>query len=48
MLRSLIAYLRAAVPRLHDGATTLGSEIALVRAYLELMHMRMPDRLRSR
>src|SRR5882672_4592044 len=45
VLGSLIAYLRAAVPRLNDPATTLGQEIRLVQAYLELMHMRMPDRL---
>ena len=45
VLRSLIAYLRAAVPRLDDPTTTLGQELELVQAYLELMHMRMPDRL---
>jgi hypothetical protein len=45
VLRSLIAYLRAAVPRLHEPATTLGQELQLVQAYLELMHMRIPDRL---
>jgi two-component sensor histidine kinase len=45
VLRSLIAYLRAAVPRLHEPATTFRQELELVRAYLELMHMRMPDRL---
>jgi signal transduction histidine kinase len=45
VLSSLISYLRAAVPRLHDPATTLGQELQLVRAYLELMQMRMPDRL---
>lgn len=45
VLNSLIAYLRAAVPRLNEPATTLGQELELVRAYLELMHMRMPDRL---
>jgi hypothetical protein len=45
VLRSLIAYLRAAVPRLHEPGTTLGQELQLVQAYLELMHMRMPDRL---
>jgi signal transduction histidine kinase len=45
VLDSLIAYLRAAVPRLHEPATTMGQELELVRAYLELMHMRMPDRL---
>lgn len=45
VLRSLVAYLRAAVPRLNEPATTLGQELELVQAYLELMHMRMPDRL---
>jgi len=45
VLRSLIAYLRAAVPRLDDATTSVGQEAALVQAYLELMHMRMPDRL---
>src|SRR5204863_7693415 len=45
VLRSLVAYLRAAVPLLHEPAATLGREVQLVRAYLELMHMRMPDRL---
>lgn len=45
VLASLIAYLRAAVPRLHESSTTLGQEADLVRAYLELMQMRMPDRL---
>ena len=44
VLRSLIAYLRAAVPRLHQPAT-LEQELQLVRAYLDVMHMRMPDRL---
>lgn len=45
VLESLIEYLRAAVPRLHDPATTLGQELHLVRAYLDVMQMRMPDRL---
>lgn len=45
VLGSLIAYLRAAVPQLHETSTTLGQEIDLVRAYLEVMHMRIPDRL---
>lgn len=45
VLNSLIAYLRAAMPRLHDEAPTLGAELELVGAYLELMQMRMPDRL---
>jgi two-component sensor histidine kinase len=45
VLKSLIAYLRAAVPRMHEIGTTLGQELDLVRAYLELMQMRIPDRL---
>ncbi|MCH7345127.1 histidine kinase [Pelomonas sp. CA6] len=46
VLRSLIAYLRAAMPRLQNESSTLGDELSLVQAYLELMHLRMPDRLR--
>jgi len=45
VLASLIAYLRAAMPRLASERATLADEIGLVRAYLELMRMRMPDRL---
>jgi signal transduction histidine kinase len=46
VLASLIAYLKAAVPQLDETVSTLGREVELVRAYLELMRMRMPDRLR--
>ena len=46
LLRSLIEYLRAAVPLLHEPAATIERELRLVRPYLELMQMRMPDRLR--
>ena len=45
LLQSLTEYLRAAVPRLDGSANTLGQELELLRAYLELMQMRMPDRL---
>jgi len=50
VLRSLIAYLRAALPKLHESGATggmplLANEVSLVRSYLELMHLRMPDRL---
>ena len=45
VLRSLTAYLRAAVPVLHEPAATIERELQLVRPYLELMQMRMPDRL---
>jgi hypothetical protein len=46
VLNSLIAYLRAVVPRLDDPMNTLEQELQLARAYLEVMHMRMPDRLK--
>ena len=46
LLRSLVAYLRAAVPLLHEPATTIDREVRMVQAYLDLMKMRMPDRLR--
>ncbi len=45
VLASLIAYLRAMLPRLSEERPTLAGEAALVRAYLELMQMRIPDRL---
>jgi len=45
VLASLIAYLKAAVPRMHESTSTLEQELQLVRAYLEVMQMRMPDRL---
>lgn len=45
VLGHLIAYLRAAMPHLEDDDATLGTELKLVHAYLELMRMRMPDRL---
>jgi hypothetical protein len=45
LLRSLTEYLRAAVPLLHEPAATIERELRLVRPYLELMQMRMPDRL---
>lgn len=46
VLRDLTAYLRAAVPLLHEPAATIDRELQLVRPYLGLMQMRMPDRLR--
>ncbi|HVT45976.1 MAG TPA: histidine kinase [Thermoanaerobaculia bacterium] len=45
VLRSLTAYLRAVVPVLDEPAVTIEREVQLVRPYLELMQMRMPDRL---
>jgi hypothetical protein len=46
VLDTLITYLRAAVPRLQDPSTTLGQELQLVRSYLQLMQLRMDERLR--
>ncbi len=48
VLGSLVAYLRASMPKLHAEHPSLGNELAMVRAYLELMQMRMPDRLQFR
>ena len=45
VLGSLIQYLRAAVPLLNEPSATIERELQLVRPYLELMQMRMPDRL---
>ncbi|HUR90630.1 MAG TPA: histidine kinase [Ramlibacter sp.] len=45
VMDSLISYLRASVPRLQQAEGSVAQELDLVRAYLELMHMRMPDRL---
>ena len=45
VLQNLIDYLRAAVPLLNETESTLADEVPLVQSYLELMHMRMPDRL---
>ena len=46
MLGSLIRYLRAALPRMREQASTLAREIEMVRAYLEIQRVRMSDRLR--
>ena len=45
VVRSLVAYLRAAVPLLDEPAATIERELQLVKPYLQLMQMRMPDRL---
>ena len=46
MLLSLIAYLRAALPSMRRGESTLGQELELVRSYLTILQMRMGERLR--
>jgi signal transduction histidine kinase len=45
MQKNLIQYLRAALPQMREGSTTLGKEVALCRAYLEILKVRMDDRL---
>jgi len=45
MLEDLIAYLRAALPHLRESHSTLGQEIALVRAYLDIMQIRLGEGL---
>ena len=47
MQRSLIQYLRAVLPQMRDNAvvTGLGREVDMVRAYLDLLKMRMEERL---
>jgi signal transduction histidine kinase len=45
MQKNLIQYLRAALPQMREGSTTLGKELSLVRSYLEILKVRMDDRL---
>lgn len=45
VISSLVTYLRSAVPKLEQRESTLGQELQSVQAYLDLMQMRMPDRL---
>jgi TM2 domain-containing membrane protein YozV len=46
MLERLISYLRAAMPSMRETKSTLGREVDVVRAYLDLLKIRMGDRLR--
>lgn len=47
MQRSLISYLRAVLPQMRENAakTNLGREADMVRSYLDLLKMRMEERL---
>ncbi|MTW13595.1 hypothetical protein GM658_23570 [Pseudoduganella eburnea] len=45
MLSSLRLYLGAALPQIRDDGATLASECELARAYLEILHIRMGNRL---
>ena len=46
MLEDLIAYLRAALPHLRESSSTLGQEVALARAYLDIMRIRLGEKLK--
>jgi sensor histidine kinase YesM len=45
MLQSLIDYLRAALPQMRESTTSLGREIDMARAFLEINRVRMGSRL---
>jgi signal transduction histidine kinase len=47
MQRTLIQYLRAVLPQMRDNnlVTNLGREVDMVKAYLDLLRMRMEERL---
>ncbi len=45
MLDSLIQYLRAALPQMREAATSLGREVDMARAFLEIHRVRMGSRL---
>ena len=48
MQKNLITYLRATLHKMREGATTLGREADLITAYLEILKVRMEDRLSVR
>src|SRR5690348_12650185 len=45
MTGHLIQYLRNALPKMRESVSTVGQEVELVRAYLNILQMRMGDRL---
>jgi signal transduction histidine kinase len=45
MQKALITYLRGALPQMRQRTSTLGREMRLVKSYLELIKMRIEDRL---
>jgi signal transduction histidine kinase len=45
MLGNLITYLRRSLPRTDDALSTLGDELERVRAYLDILRLRMGPRL---
>jgi signal transduction histidine kinase len=47
MHKQLIALLRASIPSMRETSATLGRELEVVRPYLEILKMRMGERLRA-
>ncbi|TMH78839.1 MAG: sensor histidine kinase [Betaproteobacteria bacterium] len=47
MQKNLIALLRASMPAMRDKATHLGRELEVVRPYLEILKVRMEERLQA-
>jgi len=47
MQKNLIALLRASMPAMRDKATNLGRELEVVRPYLEILKVRMEERLQA-
>ena len=45
MVGHLIEYLRSALPKMREHTSTVGQEVELVRAYLNILKMRMGSRL---
>jgi hypothetical protein len=45
MQKALITYLRGALPQMREESSTLGRELRLIRSYLDLIKMRIEDRL---
>jgi signal transduction histidine kinase len=45
MQKALVTYLRGALPQMRQESSTLGREMRLIKSFLELLKMRMEDRL---
>jgi two-component sensor histidine kinase len=45
MQTNLIKYLRAAIPKMRDNSSTLKQEVEMAKAYLNILKIRMEDRL---
>jgi hypothetical protein len=45
MQKALITYLRGALPQMRQESSTLGRELRLIKSFLELIKMRMEERL---